>query len=151
MQFSNPMTAIYVICFIFYSGNNWLVCTPRGGPEQHSCLHKSSKLFRTMSLLPTSNGNEESEAITEDDDAPEIIYTHNHLDESHFSNSFLVFAQLRDENILTDIILKGQSTSPTFFILKGIFIYPKGETTREIEKSAIQGSCTGFAYRLKST
>ena len=56
--------------------------------------------------LATSNGNEESEAITEDD-APEIIYTHNHLDESHFSNSFLVFAQLRDENILTDIILKG--------------------------------------------
>ena len=57
--------------------------------------------------LATSNGNEESEAITEEDDAPEIIYTHNHLDESHFSNSFLVFAQLREENILTDIILKG--------------------------------------------
>jgi len=63
------------------------------------------------SALSTSrNGNDhESETITEDDDddTPEIIYTHNHLDESHFSNSFSVFAQLRDENILTDIILKG--------------------------------------------
>ena len=34
------------------------------------------------------------------------IYTHNHLDESYFSNSFMIFAQLRDEDILTDITLK---------------------------------------------
>ena len=65
----------------------------------------------SSSALSTSrNGNDhKSEAIMEDDDedTPEIIYTHKHLDESHFSNSFLVFAQLRDENILTDIILKG--------------------------------------------
>ena len=34
------------------------------------------------------------------------VYSHNHLDETHFSSSFMVFAQLRNEDVLTDITLK---------------------------------------------
>ena len=87
----------------------------RGSDQQCPSITWNSSVWKLCENLSQHydsgdhSGENSNSEYTEDDDedTPEIIYTHKHLDESHFSNSFLVFAQLRDENILTDIILKG--------------------------------------------